>query len=379
MFERIIEMNIKKKIAWITADYYADTDLNYEVMSIISNYYEIYWIIIEGKNQYFNHDAYDKVAKLPNIHLNFMKNNYRMRDFRSLFFYFKVLSAVKKYNVDLVYYNVAPNPASAFMTLFLNKNKTIFTAHDGKAQNDSSSFGLMRTMSYNVTYRFARNVCMFSKAQAELMQQTYGEKNIFIMTLPLKDFGKSNQSKPDGFVRFLSFGHIIYQKNIDLLIEAGNILYERGIREFKISINGFCDDWKFYQNKIKYPEIFECSPDFVPNEKLLDLFASSHYAVFPYRRVSQSGVLKLAFNYRLPVVVSNIGSFKEEVVEGENGFFFKVGDAESLADVMEHLLVSHKENYSKLLDRMNSYIEAKYSDKKSADSYIDLFNQIIVK
>lgn len=56
------------------------------------------------------------------------------------------------------------------------------------------------------------------------------------MNLPLKNFGKSKKTKPVGMVRFLSFGHIIYQKNIDLLIEAGNLMYERGLRGFKISI-----------------------------------------------------------------------------------------------------------------------------------------------
>ena len=200
-----------------------------------------------------------------------------------------------------------------------------------------------------------------------------------MMNLPLKNFGKSAKSKPSDFVRFLSFGHIIYQKNIDLLIDAGNILYERGLRNFRISINGTCDNWNFYKDKIKYPEIFECNPSFISNEELLDLFASSHYAVFPYRRVSQSGVLKVAFNYNLPVVVSNIGSFKEEIVEGVNGFFFEVGNANSLADVLEHLLKLSPDNYAELCNGMEAFISENYSNEKSAKSYMDFFQQIINK
>lgn len=368
-----------KRIIWITADYFADSDLNLEVWSLVSNRYEIYWFVLEGTTPYFERSAYDKVMQLPNLHLVFMKNKYRTRDPRSLLFYFKVLFAAKKLKADLIYYNVAPNPASALVSLFLNKDRTIFTAHDGRAQNDSAAFGRMRTFAYNVTFHHAKNINMFSKAQAELMRQTYGEKNIHTMNLPLKNFGKSAKSKPSDFVRFLSFGHIIYQKNIDLLIDAGNILYERGLRNFRISIDGTCDNWNFYKDKIKYPEIFECNPSFISNEELLDLFASSHYAVFPYRRVSQSGVLKVAFNYNLPVVVSNIGSFKEEIVEGVNGFFFEVGNANSLADVLEHLLKLSPDNYAELRNGMEAFISENYSNEKSAKSYMDFFQQIINK
>lgn len=368
-----------KTIVWITADYFADSDLNREVMFKVSSKFKIVWIILEGKTPYFKHDAYNEIKKLPNMEIVFMRNTFRTRDPRSLLFYLKVYMKIKVYAPDLVYYNVAPNPASALMCLLLNNNKTIFTAHDGKAQNDSAAFGRMRTFAYNVTFGHAKHVNMFSKSQADLMRRTYGEKDIHTMNLPLKNFGKSNKTKPTEFVRFLSFGHIIYQKNIDLLIEAGNILYEKGVRDFKISINGTCENWEFYEKKIKHPEIFECNPNFISNDELLDLFATSHYVVFPYRRVSQSGVLKVAFNYELPVIVSNIGSFKEEIVEGTNGFFFNVNDANSLAKVMEHILETHKDNYKSLCAKMHEYTKNNYSGEKSADSYMEFFNSVINK
>lgn len=368
-----------KKIVWVTADYFADTDLNIDVMTKVTSCFKVLWIVLEGKTPYFEHDAYSEIKQLPNMELVFMKNAFRTRDPRSVLFYLKVLRKIHAYKPNLVYYNVAPNPASALMCLFLHVDKTIFTAHDGKAQNDSAAFGRMRTFAYNVTFKHAKNINMFSKAQADLMRQTYGEKNINITNLPLKNFGVSKKTKPVEFVRFLSFGHIIYQKNIDLLIEAGNLLYEKGVRCFKISINGTCEDWTFYEKKIKHPEIFECNPNFISNDKLLDLFSTSHYAVFPYRRVSQSGVLKVAFNYGLPVIVSNIGSFKEEIVEGTNGFFFKVGNAQSLANVMEKVLNLHQNGYTALCNKMQEYTQSHYSSEKSAKSYIEFFNTVINK
>lgn len=365
-----------KRVLWITADYFADCDLNHEIMEYVSKNFLIHWLVLEGKKPYLPRSSYNEIVSIPNLKLEFLKSNYRMRDPRSLLFYFQILCRINRIKPDVIYYNVAPTPASALISLFFDKNKTIFAAHDGKAQNDSSGFGRMRLFSYNTTFRHAKNIIMFSEAQAELMRKTYGHKNIKTTRLSLKNVGKVTAEKPTSFVRFLSFGHIIYQKNVDLLIEAGNIMYERGLRNFKISINGTCDNWDFYKDKIKYHEIFECNPHFISNEELLRLFAVSHYAVFPYRRVSQSGVLKLAFNYGLPVVVSNIGSFKEEIVEGENGFFFNAGSAIDLANVLESLLKSHNNCYSKICERLDSFVRDYYSSKKLAEAYIEFFNQI---
>lgn len=366
----------KKKICWVTADYFTDSDLQYDILDGLCKTFSIDWYILEGKTPYFTRDMYRHVESIKDLRIHFLVNHYRTRDPRSVMFYLKLYKLIKRTKADLIYYNVAPNPASALIIHLMDKKKLICTAHDGKAQNDSSKFGAIRTWSYNAIYKHVDHINMFSEAQAELMQKTYGPKDVHIMRLALKNMGNAPDNKPHDYVRFLSFGHIIYQKNIDLLIEAGNILYERGYHNFRISINGTCDNWDFYQDKIAHKEIFECNPNFITNDELLELFGSSNFAVFPYRRVSQSGVLKLAFNYNLPVIVSNIGSFKEEVAEGTNGFFFEVGNAENLADVMERCLNMFPEEYKYLCDKMRDYIKENYSSESIVRSYTSLFNSL---
>lgn len=365
-----------KKILWITADYFADVDCVFDIMKRISKEFYITWIIFEGKQPYIPRDLYNVFSSLENINIDFIKNNYRTRDPRCLFSYLKILRKIQQLKPNIIYYNIAPNPASALISLFFNKKKTIYVAHDGKAQNDSSKFGFLRTLSYNLTFTFAKHFNMFSKSQAKLLYETYGKKDINVMRLPLKNLGEVSMQRPNNIIRFLSFGHIIYQKNIDLLIEAGNILFEKGFKQIRISINGTCENWNFYKEKIKHPEIFECNPSFISNEELLHLFGTSHYAVFPYRRVSQSGVLKLAFNYNIPVIASNIGAFKEEIIENINGFFFNVSDVNSLVDVMENLIRHHNDTYPLLINRMKKNISENYSLEKSANSYIHLFNSL---
>ena len=367
----------KKKICWITSACFMETDFNYSVMTELAKYFKIHWFVLGSRNNYISESKLDIFKKLPDFHIEWNTKKYRMRDFRSLIYYYGLYTNIKFISPDIVYCNVAPDPFFSIISLFLDRNKTIFAAHDGKAQNDSSSFGFMRTLAYNILFKHSKYVNMFSQSQANLMKMTYPQNEIYIMPLPLKDFGKSVKAAPKDFVRFLSFGNIIYQKNIDLLIDAAEILYERGYHNFKVSINGTCKDWEFYASRIKHPTIFECNPHFISNEDLLVLFATSHYSVFPYRRVSQSGVLKLAFNYNLPVITSCLGAFREEVVDGVNGFFFEAENVNSLADVMKKCLLMHQEDYAILKKKMKDYIEDKYSTKRIVLYYTELFTNFI--
>jgi glycosyltransferase involved in cell wall biosynthesis len=42
--------------------------------------------------------------------------------------------------------------------------------------------------------------------------------------------------------------------------------------------------------------------------------------VLPYNEIFQSGVLFLGYSFGLPVIATDVGSFREEIVEGERGF-----------------------------------------------------------
>ena len=362
-----------KKIIWVTGECFTETDYNYPVMKVLCEKFEIHWYIINGRNPYLPQSEFDKFKNIAGMHVHFKTNLYRFRDLRAISFWYRLHREIQRLKPDVVYYNMPCIPAYILVSRLMDPEKHIFAAHDGKAQNDSDKYGFIRTLSYNMYYRHAKYVNMFSKAQTQLMHETYPHVKVHTMVLPLKDFGHSNLEKPKDIVRFLSFGRIIYQKNIDLLIQAGNKLYERGYRDFRISINGKADDWEHdYAKLIKYPEVFECNPEFVDNEKLLDLFATSHYSVFPYRRVSQSGVLKLAFNYKLPVLVSRTGAFMEEVKEGINGYFFEPGNLDDLTDKMEMLLINHS-GYASLIQRMSEYINQEYSVERIAEYYSEMF------
>src|SRR2546430_12286650 len=44
--------------------------------------------------------------------------------------------------------------------------------------------------------------------------------------------------------------------------------------------------------------------------------------VLPYTRIFQSGVLFLGYSFGLPAIVADVGSLREEIIEGATGFVF---------------------------------------------------------
>jgi D-inositol-3-phosphate glycosyltransferase len=73
---------------------------------------------------------------------------------------------------------------------------------------------------------------------------------------------------------------------------------------------------------------------FLPMSQAAELFAAADTVALPYRVVSQSGVLLLAYGFHRPVVVYPVGGLLEAVLEGETGWICARSDVEALAEAL---------------------------------------------
>lgn len=367
-------MNMKK-IVWITPDWFADCDI--DIISSLVDSFEIHWVLLFPQRPRFKESDFEMLRNRRNLLISFINSSKKFRNPLKTFDYLKISRIVRKEKPNLIYLNMGID--TPFMIPFLYTlppEKTIVTAHQGRVHEGMGHSEYIKWLR-NIYYERFKNVNMFSKSQAELFHNEHPNSKIFQFLLGLKYYGEPTNKRPDlGDVRFLSFGTINYAKNIDLLIDAACLLYDRGIRGFKVSINGECKDWSWYQKKIKYPEVFDNQIRLINNNEIPNLFNGSHYLVQPYRVVSQSGPTKIAFRYNVPVLTSNLPGFTDEVVEGVNGYSFETGNIVDLADKMQMLIESHKNNYSLLLQKEKAYTEEHYSLKVLAKQYIDMFNNV---
>jgi len=79
---------------------------------------------------------------------------------------------------------------------------------------------------------------------------------------------------------------------------------------------------------------------FIPDREMEIYLKGGDVLVLPYKDIFQSGVLFLAYTFGLPVVATDVGSFREEIVEGKTGFICKPGDPADLAKSLETYFLS---------------------------------------
>jgi glycosyltransferase involved in cell wall biosynthesis len=69
-------------------------------------------------------------------------------------------------------------------------------------------------------------------------------------------------------------------------------------------------------------------------EAVAEFFAAADLVALPYQRVSQSGVLHLAYGFSRPVVAYPVGGLSEAVIDGETGWLCAQPTPRALADAL---------------------------------------------
>jgi glycosyltransferase involved in cell wall biosynthesis len=80
--------------------------------------------------------------------------------------------------------------------------------------------------------------------------------------------------------------------------------------------------------------------DFIPDEEAEVYFKAADVLVLPYRYIYQSGVLFLGYSFGLPVLAADVGSLRDDIVEGRTGFVFRPEDSVDLARAIEGYFAS---------------------------------------
>ena len=114
--------------------------------------------------------------------------------------------------------------------------------------------------------------------------------------------------------------------------------------------------------------------EFIPENEMEIYFKAADVLVLPYRKIYQSGVLFLGYGFGLPVVATDVGSFREHVIENRTGFICAPEDPVDLASTLR--LYFSSELYSKQEEtrrRIREYASARYSwslvGKRTEDVY----------
>jgi len=355
-----------------------DTDI--EVVEALSQFYNIHWFIIypfinnRYKPQDFDHLVKRGTLEIVHIHLTG-----RMRNPKNILLFSQLLKDIKKRKPNIVYCNFSGLPYFIFIAaLILKRSNTIFAAHQAEV-HEGLEFKLFSRIYFKFWYSWFTYFNLFSRSQGDIFRLSYPRKVVFITPLAPKNFGEHKESQLTDKIVFFNFGTIRQNKNIICFINAACNLYEKGIKGFSIVIKGECEDWNQYKNAIRYPELFECDIRQIDNSEIAELFNKYHYLVLPYTAVSQSGILKIALNYNVPIIASDLEGFKQEIVHGVTGYLFKNKDTADLEKTMECAIKEHDLKYQLLKRNQKRLVNDNYSRESVIKGYKEMFQEIIFK
>ena len=80
--------------------------------------------------------------------------------------------------------------------------------------------------------------------------------------------------------------------------------------------------------------------DHIPDHEAEMYFKAADVLVLPYREIFQSGVLFFGYSFGLPVIATDVGAMREDIIEGKTGFVCKPGDPEALARTIKEYFAS---------------------------------------
>jgi glycosyltransferase involved in cell wall biosynthesis len=75
--------------------------------------------------------------------------------------------------------------------------------------------------------------------------------------------------------------------------------------------------------------------EFIPDEDTELYFKAADVLILPYTEIFQSGVLFLGYSFGLPAIVADVGSLRDDVIEGQTGLVCRARDAADLSRVID--------------------------------------------
>ena len=137
----------------------------------------------------------------------------------------------------------------------------------------------------------------------------------------------------------LMFGNIVPYKGIEFFVDAVKLARRQSEYNFNVLIAGK-GNISHIIGKLDthdYNFIYICNK-FIPYGRIPDLFRKAKFLILPYSAASQSGIIPLAYTFSKPVIVSDVGSLSEFVVNNKTGFTFSSGDITQLSKLIIDLV-----------------------------------------
>ena len=271
------------------------------------------------------------------------------------------------------------------LALFLQKlirRKVIVTMHVVVSENEinddfKSTFNaknipasFIKTwfyINYFFTVFFSDSVIVHSGCFKEILLKDYKARKadkIFIVHLGVPIYKTHDYKKIvnkllgnyENKKMILSFGYITKRKGLGYLVEAFERLSKKHKNIILVIAGGVLEYERKYveslKDRIKNKKVIVILDKFLTLEEIKALYSNTYISVFPYTySISASACSAFSISYLTPLVLTDIGSFRDDVEKDSIGLLVRKRNASDLQNAIE-TLISDGKRYNKIKENM---------------------------
>lgn len=327
-------------------------------------------------------------------------------------------SIIEKISRVLIYYwrllkYATTTDSTLFHILWLNKfllfdrtllnvyykllgKQLVFTAHniDEKERDGGNHF--LNRLSLKILYTLMDHIFVHTtKMKSQLIREfkikedkvtviPFGINNTIPTSHLTKAEARAELQLRDQEKVLLFFGNIAPYKGLEYVIEAIDRLRNKE-DTFRLIIAGRIKECQPYWERLqRFIENHNLSNyiikkiEYIPDEEVEVFFKSSDVLLLPYKFIYQSGVLFLSYSFGLPVIATDVGSLREEIIEGETGFICKPEDPQDLSKKIDLYFKSELfKNLEKNQKIIKQYANERYSWDKVGEITYGVYKTLI--
>ncbi len=238
--------------------------------------------------------------------------------------------------------------------------KVVLTVHNVNTERRDNKDSAFNRFTLRVQYRLADHLFVHTEKMKEELIDEFGAQagRISVIPLGINNFApQTNLTSAEAKRRLgirtdekaiLFFGRITPYKGLEMLVEA----FQKGLPSadtYRLMIAGRPEEATEAGYWFPIRETLRADvqkgrvllrAEHIPDAETEVYFKAADVLVLPYRDIYQSGILFLGYSFGLPALAANVGSLKEEMVEGRTGFLFQPEDPADLAAAIEKYFAS---------------------------------------
>ncbi len=265
-----------------------------------------------------------------------------LRDPRQLWTIAQLISLLRRLNPDVLNVHEATQTYLPFCLRWGSKAPLVLTVHDVTTHPGEDSQEPPRRAHVR---RFLRRRASAVILHGEWLRKCYIEASRFddgrVVSIPhgcytvFKHGIDTSVTEVGRTVLF--FGRINRYKGLGNLLQAARMVAPQ-VTEFRLVIAGRGGDLDNYREEIASSAYCTLHEGYLSNRDVARLFQQASVVVLPYIEGSQSGIVRIAYVFGKPVIVTDVGSIPEAVRDGVTGRVVQSDDLAALADAMIEVL-----------------------------------------